>query len=184
MHNWSVPAARYLGRHRLIEDENRESSERSYVTGWGGRNPYYTLPQYVHLRLGRLASDPFYSGVYESEGNRIGFLRIPNFSFSVPPATVLALLDAEIAFFRANTDGLVVDISRNTGGGCIGLDYAARLIPEKFWFFGEHLRPTQSLIFTYESYLNAAQQMRADQWVIDTYASILAFLKTSQKDNR
>jgi C-terminal processing protease CtpA/Prc len=26
--------------------------------------------------------------------------------------------------------------------------------------------------------------MRADQWVIDTYASIVAFLKTSQKDNR
>jgi len=184
LHNWSVPAARYLGRHRVIEDENGESGERSYVTGWGVRNPYYNLPQGFQLRLGRLPSDPFYSGVYESEGNRIGFLRIPNFSFSMPPAMVLALLDAEIAFFRANTDGLVVDISRNTGGGCIGLDYAARFIPNRFWFFGEQLRPTQSLIFVYENYLNAAQQMGAEQWVIRTYAAILAELKASQKENR
>jgi hypothetical protein len=184
LHNWSVPAARYLGRHRVVEGENGEYSERSYVTGWGTRNPYYALPQGFQLRLGRAASDPFYSGVYESEGNRIGFIRIPNFGFSIPPAMVLGLLDAEIAFFRANTDGLVVDISRNTGGGCIGLDYAARFIPNKFWFFGEQLRPTQSLIFTYETYLNAAQQLRAEQWVIDTYAAILAELKASQKENR
>jgi hypothetical protein len=184
LHNWSVPEARYLARHRVIEAENGESSERSYVIGWGVRNPYYTLPQGFQLRLGRGPSDPFYSGVYESEGNRIGFLRIPNFSVSIPPATVLALLDAEIAFFRANTDGLVVDVSRNTGGGCIGLDYAARFMPNTFWFFGEQLRPTQSLILTYETYLNAAQQLRADQWVIDTYGAILAELKASQKENR
>jgi len=65
LHNWSVPAARYLGRHRVVERENGESNERSYVTGWGTRNPYYTLPQGFQLRLGRAASDPFYSGVYE-----------------------------------------------------------------------------------------------------------------------
>jgi hypothetical protein len=40
------------------------------------------------------------------------------------------------------------------------------------------------LIFTYEIYLNAAQQLRAEQWVIDTYAAILAELKASQKENR
>lgn len=184
LHNWSAPAARYQARQRIIEGENETVTERSYVTGWGSRNPYFTLPTGFQLRAGRLASDVFYSGVYQSEGNRIGYLRIPNFAPAAPAGLVLAQLDAEIAFFRANTDGLVVDVSRNTGGGCIGLDYAARFIPNKFWFFGEQLRVTQNTIFTYDLYLNAARQLRADQWVIDTYAAILEELKASQKLNR
>ena len=184
LHNWSVPAERYKGRLRTIEGEDGQPVERSYVTGWGVRNPYYNMPPGFQLRLGRVAADPFYSGVYQSEGNRIGYLRIPNFGPPLPAQTVLTILDAEIAFFRANTDGLVVDISRNTGGGCIGLDYAARLIPNKFWFFGEQLRPTQNLIFTYDNFLNAARALRADQWVIDTYSAILAELILSQKENR
>jgi len=184
LHDWSVPADRFLGRRRVVESENEEPVERSYVTGWGVRNPYFNMPPGFQLRLGRVAADPFYSGVYQSGVNRIGYLRIPNFGPALPAQTALAILDAEIAFFRANTDGLVVDISRNTGGGCIGLDYAARLIPNKFWFFGEQLRPTQSLVSTYDLYLDNARALGADQWVIDTYSTILAELKASQKENR
>lgn len=184
LHNWSADEDRYRARRREMEGENGEVVERSYATGWGVRNPYYNLPAGFQLRLGRVAADPFYSGVYMSEGNRIGFLRIPNFAPTAATATVLAALDAEIAFFKANTDGLVVDISRNTGGGCIGLDYAARLIPNTFWFFGEQLRPTQSLIAAYDNYLQGARALRSDQWVISTYEAILAELIRSSKENR
>jgi hypothetical protein len=184
LRNWSVPADRYLGRKRVIEMEDGEQVERSYVTGWGVRNPYFNLPQGFQLRLGRVAADPFYSGVYQSGENRIGYLRIPGFSPSLPAQTVLGILDAEIAYFRANTDGLIVDVSRNTGGGCIGLDYAARLIPNRFWFFGEQLRPTQSLIVSFEISLANARAANADSWVIATYQAILTELQASQRENR
>jgi C-terminal processing protease CtpA/Prc len=184
LRNWSVPADRYLGRKRVIETEDGEPVERSYVTGWGVRNPYFNLPPGFQLRLGRLAADPFYSGVYQSGENRIGYLRIPGFSPSLPTQTILGILDAEIAFFRANTDGLIVDVSRNTGGGCIGLDYAARLIPNRFWFFGEQLRPTQSLILSFEISLANARAVNADSWVIATYQAILTELLASQRENR
>ena len=185
LHNWSAPATRYASRLRLLENNGSEPAEtRSYVTGWGVRNPYYNLPENFQVRLGRVASDIFYSGVYQSEGNRIGYLRIPNFGPNAPSTSVLNQLDTEIAFFRTNTDGLVVDVTRNTGGGCIGLDYAARLIPNSFWFFGEQLRVTQSTVQQYDSYLSLARQLQSPAWLIDTYAAILEELKASQKLNR
>ena len=184
LHNWSVPTDQLHASRRTFQTASDESEERSYVTGWGSRNPYYNLPQGFQVRMGRLPSDPFFTGVYQSEGNRIGFLRIPNFSTPLPPAVMLSMLDAEIQYFRANTDGLVVDVTRNTGGGCIGLDYAARLIPNRFWFFGEQLRPTLSLVQQYESYLNLARLLSADKWVIETYSAILDELVLAMKETR
>ena len=184
LHDWSVSTERYAGRRRVFEAENGEMVERSYVTGWGGRTPYFNMPQGFQLRQGRVGSDPFYSGVYVSEGNRIGYLRIPSFGPNVPSSVALGLLDAEIAFFRANTDGLVIDVSRNTGGGCIGLDYAARLVPNRFWFFGEQLRPTLGLLSSFENTLSSARALGAEQWVIDTYAAIVSELRESIKENR
>ena len=66
-------------------------------------------------RLGTQPAHFFFSGTYASNGVRIGLLRIPN---EAPPSTSVALqqLNQEIAFFNANTDVLVVDITRNTGG--------------------------------------------------------------------
>lgn len=184
LHNWSAPTERYQGRYRVVENEGEETAERSYVTGWGVRNPYFALPQGFQLRLGRVAADPFYSGTYMSEGNRIGYLRIPSFSPAQAAGTVLSILATEIQFLKANTDGLVVDVSRNTGGGCIGLDYASLLIPNRFWFFGEQLRPTLSLVAQTETTLRNAKAVGADQWVIDTYEALLAELKKSASENR
>ena len=184
LHNWSVSADQLHASRRILQTGSDEPEERSYVTGWGSRNPYYNLPQGFQVRIGRSASDPFYTGIYQSEGNRIGFMRIPNFGTPLPPALLLSMLDAEIQYMRANTDGLVVDVTRNTGGGCIGLDYAARLIPNRFWFFGEQLRPTLSLVQQYESYLNLARLLSADKWVIETYSAILDELVLAMKETR
>ncbi len=184
LRNWSVPNDQLQVGSRTVETGGGEAEERSYVTGWGSRTPYYNPPPGFQTRLGRVASDPLLTGVYQSEGNRIGFLRIPNFSTPLSPQLMLSMLDTEIEFFRANTDGLVVDLTRNTGGGCIGLDYAARLIPNRFWFFGEQLRPTQSVVQLYDSYLSLARLVGADKWVIETYAAILDELQLSMKDGR
>jgi hypothetical protein len=183
LHNWSVPAADLLAAERVLSNENGEEVRRSFVLGYGARNPYYSLPTNFQLRLGRLATDVFYSGTYMYDGQRIGFIRIGNFSPS-SSAAALTQLDAEIAFFKANTDGMVVDISRNTGGGCIGLDYAQRLMPERFFFFGEQLRPTQSLLNSYSTSLRLAQLLNAPTWVVSTYQYLVSEIETALKSNR
>jgi hypothetical protein len=45
-------------------------------------------------------------------------------------------------YLQQNTDGLVVDVMRNTCGGCYMLTAASHLIPYPFFFFGEELRVT------------------------------------------
>jgi C-terminal processing protease CtpA/Prc len=197
--NWSLPAERWQARQRSAQvagtpgrgwrasergQQAFETPDKAFVVGLGQRIPYYAPPPGFQVRVGLSSSDPFLTGVYRSSKYRIGLIRIPNFAPSIPASAVLNLLNNEIAFLRANTDGLVVDVTRNNGGGCIGLDYAARLIPRRFWFFGEQLRPTQSVIATYETYLNAARQLGAEQWVIDTYEVRLAELKSSLRENR
>lgn len=183
LHNWSVPAADLLSAQRVFTNEDGDEVRRSFVLGFGARNPYYNLPSNFQLRLGRLATDVFYSGTYTFEGQRIGFLRIGNFSPN-SSAAALAQLDAEIAFFKANTDGMVVDLTRNTGGGCIGLDYAQRLMTERFLFFGEQLRPTQSLLNSFSTSLRLAELLNAPTWVIETYRYLVSEIETGLKSNR
>lgn len=182
MRNWAVPARDLALGEQVLTNENGEEFLKNFVIGFGGRNPYFTVPAGFNVRLGRNPADQFYSGTYMADGLRIGYLRIPHFGAN--PALAIPQLDAEVAFLRANTDGLVLDVSRNTGGGCIGLDYAARLIPQTFWFFGEQLRPTLGLRSNIASLLDNARQLRLDQWVIDTYQSILDELNVALKENR
>ena len=67
---------------------------------------------------------------------------------------------------QKNTEGLVVDVMRNPGGGCYMIDVAARLIPYPFFFFGEQIRPTQDRIVAYDAQLQFARAVHAEQWVI------------------
>jgi len=92
------------------------------LLNYGARNPVYVaaLGDNFTRRLGGQASEFFYSGVFRQDELRIGYLRIPNYA---PPSIPLALqqLDAELAYFQENTDGLIIDEARNTGGNlCFG----------------------------------------------------------------
>jgi hypothetical protein len=143
---------------------------RTYVNGIGVRNPIFAaaLPQNFVLRLGRQPTDFHFSGTFQAGGNTIGYLRIPNFS---PPNIGQAITEiaAEIAYFQQNTQGLVVDVMRNPGGGCYMLDVAARLTPFPFYFFGEQLIVTRDRLNAFENLLAAVKAARIDQWIIDTY---------------
>jgi hypothetical protein len=59
-----------------------------------------------------------------------------------------------------------------------------RFIPGQFSFFGEQLRPTQSLINTYDQYLSISRSLRAENWVIATYERVLEELKAALKEDR
>lgn len=128
------------------------------VRGFGTRTPYYSLPAGFQQRLGSSAAHAFFSGVYESGGSRIGFLRIPSFSPSAGTAAALQQLDQEIAFFNANTDGLVVDVTRNPGGSVLYVnEIARRLIPYSFRSIGFRIRATASFLASYNNTLSTAK---------------------------
>ena len=87
------------------------------VVGFGSVSPIFarSMPGTFAIRLGRVSTDPFYSGTFKAGAYTIGYLRIPNFGPS-DSTTALTLFAREIAFFQANTDGLILDIMRNPGG--------------------------------------------------------------------
>lgn len=126
------------------------------VVGYGSRTPIYSPPPGFVLRLGTQSSHFFLSGTYVSNGVRIGLLRIPN---EAPPSTSVALqqLNQEIAFFNANTDVLVVDITRNTGGNLTTAEaFAQRLIPAPFRTVGFEFRATALEVAIFSGGLKAA----------------------------
>jgi len=61
---------------------------RRYVLGLGLREPVFLagLPTNFVQRLGRTSTEFHFSGTYEADGVRIGYLRLPNFA---PPASAL-----------------------------------------------------------------------------------------------
>jgi hypothetical protein len=93
-------------------------------------------------------------------------------------------LETEVRFFQANTDGLVVDVMRNTGGGCYMLDAAARLIPYPFYFFGEEIRATQSRLNSLQFAIDTARRLNADRWVIDTFQLYFDQVAQALRENR
>ena len=139
-----------------------QNPEEVGVNGFGSRNPLFVnalANAKFTRRLGGNSADFFYSGTFTYEELTIGYIRIPTYS---PTSTTAALsqFEKEIAFFNANTDGLIVDEMRNPGGNlCYGESIAARLIPDYFRATGFRLRPfwTRVLGF-YNSWISAKAQ--------------------------
>jgi Peptidase family S41/PDZ domain len=172
--------------HLLTYDTDSGGSEpslRRYVLGLGARNPVFRagMPANFIQRLGRTASEFHFSGIYEAGGFRIGFLRLPNFA---PPssASAIAELRAEIAFFNENTDALVVDVMRNTGGGCYMLTAASYLIPYPFFFFGEEIRVTLDRINSIAAALEAAR-LAGQTSLVEIYTAWLEELQRAYREN-
>ncbi len=158
---------------------------RGYVNGISSPLPVFRagLPSNFVQRLGRSPNDFQYSGTYVSNGLTLGYLRVPSFSPLSMSAAVTELRN-EIDYLQKNTDGLIVDVTRNGGGGCYMLDLAAALTPYPFYFFGEQLRPTQGLLASFQAQLENARSARAEQWIIDTYQSFVDQLKAALSANR
>lgn len=116
MRNWALPAGAPVFSGETVTDTG-EVLPRRYVLGLGSRNPVFRagLPADFVQRLGKSPGDFHFSGTYQSDGYTIGYLRVPHFSPSASQA--MRELEAEISYFQANTDGLVVDVMRNPGGG-------------------------------------------------------------------
>jgi len=154
------------------------------VNGFGSRSPLFVnalAGQNFTRRLGGASADFFYSGTFKYEELTLGYIRIPSYAPS-NTTTALQQFQGEIAYFNANTDGLIVDEMRNPGGNlCFGEEIAARLIPYQFRATGFRLRPFWSRIIAfYNSWINAKAN-GASQQVIDQYeAAFRAMLAANQ----
>jgi hypothetical protein len=154
------------------------------VRGINSRFPVYAAPPGFVLRLGASSSHFFLTGTYVSNGLRIGVIRIP----TMAPASVSAALqqlDQEIIFMNNNTDALVVDVMRNTGGFISFTEaIAQRLIPRRFRTLGFEIRATGNWVVTFDQKVLAAEQSGAPQPIIDNLRANLNEVVRAFNENR
>ncbi|MCX6597524.1 MAG: S41 family peptidase [Acidobacteria bacterium] len=164
-----MPARIPLPRPNRPEMDSVEASpDTSGLVGFGSRTPYYSRPDGFTRRRG-VGADQLYTGVYQSGGFRLGLIRIPTFSQStVQRNALLAELSGEIAFMRQNTDGLVVDVSRNPGGWC-SASMVARLTNRPVRIYQTQYRPNLAEIRDYQESFTFADDLGAEQWVLDSF---------------
>ncbi|MGH9722356.1 MAG: S41 family peptidase [Bryobacteraceae bacterium] len=154
------------------------------ILGLGARSPIFAPPAGFVQRLGRVQADFFYSGTFEAEGYKIGFSRIPSYS---PPNAAAALQQfrTEIAYFQANTGGLVIDEMRNPGGSLSFLNSLTQLvIPYRYRTVGFQVRATSEWVVSVSRSLENARAQNAPQWVQDLLGHIKSDMVTANSEMR
>jgi hypothetical protein len=156
------------------------------VLNFGSRTPIFLggFPSTFTRRLGGNSADFFYSGTFKYEDLTLGYIRIPNYA---PPSQSVATqqLQREIDFMNANTDGLIVDEMRNTGGSlCFGEDIATRLIPYQFHSTGFQLRAYWGRLLGFYNLMINAKTQGAPADVIARYELLFQALVDANAKNR
>jgi hypothetical protein len=77
----------YMLPLRMLSNLRAPKRPDAMVAGFGALTPVHRMPAGFVQRLGRSASDAFFSGTYTAGGKRIGFIRIPHFD---PPSQAFA----------------------------------------------------------------------------------------------
>jgi Peptidase family S41/PDZ domain len=154
------------------------------AAGFGAATPVFNPPTGFRTRLGSARTDLFLSGTFPLGQSQIGFIRIPTMS---PASTTTAMQQfaAEIAYFNANTDALVIDVMRNGGGSLCYIEQLSQyLFTTPFRGSAYEMRATQFWVQVFSSQLNLAKALRSDQWVIDLYTVYLAEVQKALSENR
>jgi len=180
----AVPTPKFRQPWISLQTQMRKTVRN--LRGLGARDPIYRQPQGFTQRLGRVRSDFFNSGTYSVNGKRVGFIRIGTFQptdFSVL-SLPLSQFASEIAFMKANTDALVLDVTRNPGGyGCYAEALERFVIPRNFTTTGVEIRPNLDIIRDFEfAYLDAIDF--GEDWEVRLYAALLKDVKTAYSENR
>ena len=156
------------------------------MNGFGSQLPIFAgaMPDGFALRLGTAAADVFYSGTFEAGGYRIGFIRIPSFA-PTNSTTALATFQKEIDFYRENTDGLIVDVTRNPGGSLSYLNQIlGRIFSTNWRSIPFEVRATSFWISQISTALEQVKAQGAPQSVIDLYQLIKDELITANRARR
>jgi len=154
------------------------------LLGYGARAPIFTPPANFTRRLGGASADFFYSGIFDFYGMKIGYIRISNFA---PSSTTTAYrqFDTEIAYMNTNTDGVVIDVMRNTGGNlCFAEGLASRLVPYDFQVTAFEIRPFWGRVMGFYNLMVNAKNSGADPAVIQQYESLYNEMLAANRDGR
>jgi Peptidase family S41 len=170
---------------RALKTERRAPAFKR-LRNFGAVPPVFNLPAGFIIRQGRSSLDPIYTGTYQAAGYKIGFLRIPEFPGTAGArSAMLRAIDTEIAYLRANTDGLVVDVMRNPGGDvCLTNDILTRLIYYPFRTVGDELRPTLDIVQSFRADYEDAVASGADLITIAYLKSFLNDVETAYEEYR
>lgn len=165
---------------------NRAAPRYKRLRGFGSAIPSFEMPAGFVRRQGQTAGSLIFSGTYEAEGLRIGFLRIPAFPTSTfTQSTMLRQIDTELAYFRDNADGLVVDVMRNPGGSvCLTNDILRRLIPVEFRTLADEFRPTLEIVRLFRQDVEDAKFFGADAVTIAFLEGFLRDVETAYYEPR
>jgi C-terminal processing protease CtpA/Prc len=151
------------------------------LIGFGSNAPYYSLPAGFELRQ----TNNFVCGRFTSGGRRIGFMRFGSMSPPLGLANAYAELDREVRWLQENTDGLIVDVSRNSGGFVIYVnELCRRLTREPFDVISFEMRATAGRIQSLSNELENLRLSNSPSWVIQLYEKILEDVRTAYNENR
>ncbi len=172
----------YLLPLQQLANESVPADEAQDVLNYGSSVQVWAWP--AASRYVARPSNFFRVGVFETEGLRIAYIRIPNFSpFS--QALALADLESHLRFFNDNSDGLIIDVMRNTGGSaCYNEEVQRRLIPYNFRGLGREIRANRSWLNSFSFSYESARANNAETWVIQTYETLLTEMKLAFSENR
>lgn len=160
------------------------SANRVGVRNLGSKTPVYAPPAGFVQRLGASSTHFFLTGTFLANGLRIGLIRIPTMSPS-SASTALSQLNSEITFMNANTDALIVDVSRNLGGSISYTEsIAQRLIPTPFKTVGFEIRATANWIASLDAALMSAVSSGAPASVVTNLESNLNEVIAAFNENR
>lgn len=161
------------------------AEEDRAALGVGTQAPWYALPEGFEQRLGRLSSDNFHSGRYQAEGLRIGLIRIPSFSPVGSTSTAVSNFDREIAWMQENTDGLIIDATRNPGGLVNYVEeLCRRLIPENFRPMGFEVRATLYYVDLFKQVAALARALNQPEWMVEGYQERVKQVEEAYRSNR
>jgi len=159
------PAADYMEPLRRLQ--NIRLPDRG-VLNFGSRIPIFanSLGSNFTQRLGAGANDVFFSGVFGYGPYRIGFIRIPSFS-PTDPFAALTSFEKEIAYFQANTDGLIIDEMRNPGGTVTYCNQLLSLLmPDRWTAIGFEIRATSEWVIDISSSVESAKAQGAPPLIV------------------
>lgn len=147
-------------------------------------DPVFNPPPGFKLRLGAAATDEFVSGTFPVGKSTVGFIRVSTMEPD-SESTALAQFNKEMAFFQANTSGLVIDIMVNGGGdGCYPQELGSAIVPYTFRGLAADLRATQEWVEDFSLSLLYAQEEGAPQYVINLYQAYLNEVQEALSENR
>jgi hypothetical protein len=171
-----VPAPLVAATPSLMAEDRPQG-----LLGFGQSNPYYTLPAGFERRT----TTNFFTGTFSSGGRRLGLLRIGTMA---PPQGLVAAyaeIDREIRWLQENTDGLIVDVSRNNGGFVIYVnELIRRLTREPFESVGFEMRASASRLAAISAEFDNARVQGAPAWVLASYEALIRGMQQAFLENR